>query len=298
MGKHENFIDQESLQFLANYIKEYLTYKDYFRNIRIFLCGGSVYDKTSIRAKIQRHLISKNKSILSKQFEISYPEELFDELLMSKKYDLLSLENILAESVDVIIIAVESPGAYAELGAFVMDQKLIKKTIAVSDSKFKKSRSFINQGPIKLLKKNNTKSVIYLDSENEQDELNSLVKNIHNILNINKNDVSELTLLNIDTFILPLLFVTGELSLKIILELVKIVVKNKEYYEQITLSCLADLHRKRLIEKRANKYRLSFKGIDKFNSRIAFKGDYFIDKIRLKYLNLYYRKKRLVSSRI
>ena len=87
---------------------------------------------------------------------IQQNEDIFDELLYSSKTkDLLSLEALLAESVDAIVLIPESPGSFAELWAFANDERLRKKMICVVDKKYKKDKSFINQGPLKLVKKEN-----------------------------------------------------------------------------------------------------------------------------------------------
>lgn len=159
-----NRVSETHLTNLSNVIKSNILKKDFFRGPRVFLCGGSVTDNKSVRHALQELFSSKNNEFFTK-YDISYPEDIFDELLSSGRDDLLSLESLLAESVDTIIIVVESQGSIAELGAFINDENLINKIIVVNDVKYKNSKSFINQGPLKLLRKNNTKSVLYVDFE-------------------------------------------------------------------------------------------------------------------------------------
>ena len=87
-----------------------------------------------------------------KSLTIRMPEGLFDDLLEKKAYDLLGLEELLAHSVDAIVIFPESPGSFAELGAFSGNAALRNKTICVIEEKYKNALSFINVGPIKILK--------------------------------------------------------------------------------------------------------------------------------------------------
>jgi len=63
--------------------------------------------------------------------------------------DLLTLEGYLADSADAILIIVESDGAKAELGAFAHDNRIAPITLAINDSRFLDSESFISEGPIR-----------------------------------------------------------------------------------------------------------------------------------------------------
>lgn len=92
---------------------------------------------------------------------VRMPEGLFDDLLEKKAYDLLGLEEMLAHSVDAIVIFPESPGSFAELGAFSGNEALRKKTICVCEAKYKNQLSFINVGPIKILKNVKRSRVMY-----------------------------------------------------------------------------------------------------------------------------------------
>jgi hypothetical protein len=110
----------------------------------IFLCGADMSNQEQMRYRIAERLKNRRFSYI---YDIIYPEDIFDELLYSlKTKDLLSLEALLAESVDAIVLIPESPGSFAELGAFANDELLRKKMICIVDKKFKKDRSFINQG--------------------------------------------------------------------------------------------------------------------------------------------------------
>ncbi|XQK49223.1 retron St85 family effector protein [Escherichia coli] len=128
-------------QNLANLIKSRLFQQKNKNKVTVFLCGGDLNDPFFCRNKVKRVLETHPK------IEIFYPEELFDELLYGQgQHSLLSLENILADSVDVIIIIPESPGSFAELGAFSNNEKLCKKMICLQDDKFKLKKAFLIMG--------------------------------------------------------------------------------------------------------------------------------------------------------
>ncbi|OLA72410.1 MAG: hypothetical protein BHW62_10195 [Acinetobacter sp. CAG:196_36_41] len=125
------------------------------KHVDIFLCGGDV-NKDTTRKNVRN--ILKNIDFLM----IFFPEKIFIEYFnLNKEADYLTLETILAENVDYICIVCESPGAYAELGAFVNNKNLQNKIIVLNDEQYKNDPSFINLGPIKHLKKVNKTAVRY-----------------------------------------------------------------------------------------------------------------------------------------
>src|SRR3972149_9099687 len=68
----------------------------------IFLCGADISKKERLRYQIAQSLNDWQYSFL---YDIIYPEDLFEELLYgSHAKDLLSLENLLAVSVDAVVL--------------------------------------------------------------------------------------------------------------------------------------------------------------------------------------------------
>lgn len=127
--------------------------------VDIFLIGKASSDASSLRYSLRKEL-ENSSTYWNRRNTIHYPEEIFAELLYDKKVDLLTLENILAESVPVIVICLESPGAIAELGAFVSHQQLRQRILVIVDERRKKDKSFIRMGPIRLLENEVGKSSI------------------------------------------------------------------------------------------------------------------------------------------
>ena len=128
--------------------------------------GGSKYiESVSSRSKYE--------------YRVFYPEDMFGELIYGHKgYDLLTLENMLAESVDVVALLVHSYGTIAELGAFCNYPSLRDKLIVVNDEQYKREKSFINLGPIRYLKKSSTSTILYLPMNMDSVDLlaNSLIR--------------------------------------------------------------------------------------------------------------------------
>jgi len=145
-------------------IAEGFTKKLDVSTITVFLAGRGFGLGDSVRPLLRKELRGRR---YVRGYDVLYPEELFDEL-MSKKtgHDLLSLENILADSAHAVIIIVESPGSIAELSSFVSDEVLRKKLIAVVNRKHRDDKSFIMLGPVALLRSIRREAVILHDLGN------------------------------------------------------------------------------------------------------------------------------------
>ena len=198
-------ISSEDCKKLADKIKT-----DFYEPINefkttIFLCGAALDKEDKFRSQIWKLLTEDG--YYSSNYNIILPEYLFADLLYdSKGGDLLSLENILANSVDVIIIVPESTGSIAELGAFVNEEKLREKIICVLDRKFKKDRSFIIKGPIELLKGTNKDAVIFADPDDLSKSIPKLNLVVKGIKNKSTKITNEINLLQLENFLLPSIF--------------------------------------------------------------------------------------------
>jgi hypothetical protein len=81
----------------------------------------------------------------------------------ARHYDhLFDLEDDLAHLSAVIILFIESPGSIAELGAFCRVRPLSKKLIAVIEHSHQDEESFIQDGPVAFLTRQNPHSVLFL----------------------------------------------------------------------------------------------------------------------------------------
>lgn len=136
--------------------------------VDVFLCGGI---STKKQKSIRDQVYSKLWGI--KDLRILYPEDLFMEMLnINNKYNLLNLENFLADNCDIICIICESAGSLVELGAFVNHDKIQNKVVAVIEKNKTKKQSFIMLGPIKVLKLLDKKKTGGLDNVITYDKLN------------------------------------------------------------------------------------------------------------------------------
>lgn len=264
----------------------------------IFLCGADMSNQGQMRYRIAEKLKNLRFGFI---YDIIYPEDIFDELLYSSKTkDLLSLEALLAESVDAIVLIPESPGSFTELGAFANDELLRKKMICVVNKKYKKDKSFINQGPLKLIKKENNFGVVYVDPNTIETELDQLFSSLRKMKkgSLKKND--KISLLQLDNFLLPSIYLLEPVTKETLVKLVGVATESVEFAFQTTTTSLTILTKKRLIELTNSGYKLTTLGLGNFlnlrkmRSRIKSQEETTkLDNLRLEILNLKYRKKRL-----
>jgi hypothetical protein len=148
------------LRKLAPKVAEWVLSEEFIgKEYSIFLCGGRSATALSSRDKIRDEIHSLRSKY---NYKVFYPEVLFVNLLHGHtRRDLLSLENLLADSVHAVVLIVESAGALVELGAFSNHEKLARKLVVVVDKIYERDRSFVNLGPIRLLRQKKWGKVIY-----------------------------------------------------------------------------------------------------------------------------------------
>lgn len=114
---------------LDNNTNRFITYPKF-----VFLCGTAYSEQEY--AKTNRGIIDKYLKSKSDDIFIVLSEKLWEDSF-EPSIDLLTFEEFLAEVSDVIILFVESPGSFCELGAFVFAENLFSdKLIIVIDKKY------------------------------------------------------------------------------------------------------------------------------------------------------------------
>lgn len=164
------------------------------QKINVFLCGAKTSDNTSIRDLAESKLSQQTK------LNIVYPEWLFANLMREGQHDLLSLEKDLAKNVDIIVLPLEGYGSICELGAFASNDELVERLFVLNDQVHKRKRTFINDGPIRLINRNAEGNVVYYDSHDKD----SAVTAIENRLRFFKKprvDQSVANLFNLSRFL-------------------------------------------------------------------------------------------------
>ncbi|KAF0145956.1 MAG: hypothetical protein FD156_634 [Nitrospirae bacterium] len=210
------------------------------------------------------------------------------------------LEGLLAESVDAIVLIPESPGSFAELGAFANDEKLRAKIICIIDKKFKKDKSFINQGPVKLIKKANKDNLLYLDLNDLDGEIEKLSASLSKIKKTSTKKGDTINLLQLENFLLPTIFLLEPIDRSLLQEVVSFAIADVNASIQSTITALTILSKKRKISLTPEGYKLTPLGMDDFvNLRKAkrrvknFQETRILDDLRLEIMNFKYRNKRL-----
>lgn len=211
----------------------------------VFLCGGNKKEYSSRR--LLDTILRKNaniKIIVSEDLE-SY----------KGKMDLLTFEATLEAISKMILIPVESYGTACELGAFTRIDNTTNKVVAIMDEKRKKDKSFINYGPIALLKDIGDDRVYYakysqkngvsnLLSNSEINQLynHKLIVSETNIIRFFGKDDNEKTIItDLKSFfvsILDLICLLGFINVDIILRFFNRRFASTDYYvKSNTISC-------------------------------------------------------------
>jgi hypothetical protein len=113
-----------------------------------FVCGGKDRNGvTALRLQFLAHLAGTKPPILPLLAENAFPHQLIER-------NLLVFETFLASAAECVLIFVESPGSFAETGLFAALPKIIEKTFVVNTRDQSREDSFLNLGPIKLIRKN------------------------------------------------------------------------------------------------------------------------------------------------
>lgn len=264
----------------------------------MFLCGADISMKDKLRYKVANEFKNFWNSYW---YEIIYPEDIFDELLYSSKSkDLLSLENLLADSVDVILMIPESPGSFAELGAFANNKKLRAKIVCIIDQKYKKNKSFINQGPIKLIKKANKKGVLFIDPNNLSNEIDEIKSAISFTRKSSAIKTKSVNLLQLDSFLLPTIYLLEPINDLTLGKIVGEAIDDISNSYEATRTALTTLTKKKAVEFTIDGYRLTSLGLEQFeklrkiSSRIKVQDETeALDKLRLEILNFKLRKRKM-----
>lgn len=114
-------------------------------NQLMFLCGAN---RSAGVPSARREAIKRFIEGLSPDYRVIYAEGVFNELIkIGHNRNVLDLEHEISDIADKILIVLESPSAFCELGAFA-HQSFRKKLIIINDLRFKTQQSFINTGPI------------------------------------------------------------------------------------------------------------------------------------------------------
>lgn len=114
-----------------------------FKTLRpvLFLCGG--------RESPRRERIADYLRKYHPQKLLFNAEDVWNQIASRTALNALQSERELAQLSDVVLIVVESPGTFAELGAFSLHEALRPKLLLILDDRHRGVESFLNAGPIR-----------------------------------------------------------------------------------------------------------------------------------------------------
>lgn len=114
----------------------------------LFLCGAAVSEP---RDSLRKYLLRRVSGI-----NVFYAERVWEQIASSGGRSALEMESDLAMLADMLVIIVESPGTFAELGAFSLSKELRKKILPIVDRKYRHENSFISTGPLRWIDTDST----------------------------------------------------------------------------------------------------------------------------------------------
>jgi hypothetical protein len=127
-----------------------------FRRVEpvLFLCGA----RASPRRDALRGYLRKRQPSLG----LFYAERVWEHIAGQSDLSALKMEADLAALADLVVIIVESPGTFAELGAFSLSDPLRRKVLPILDERYQKEPSFISTGPVRWIdRESDFKPAIY-----------------------------------------------------------------------------------------------------------------------------------------
>lgn len=283
------------IKILAEVIRDNIFVPSFSSKTTVFLCGADLNDNTTGRHKMA-NLFKKYP-----RYELLYPENLFDDLMSGQgQHSLLVLENILADSVDSIVLFPESPGSFAELGAFANNKKLACKLICIGEKKYEKKKSFINYGPVRLIRSSDTGKVLnisYNDLESD-DKKTKIYKRINDAITIiKKNHPIKKDVANImetENFVLPCVYLIDSVAPAELYKLVQYATgQDKKIAEIATRSSISRLVKNNYISRTQSGYQTTSRGVDRVRSSIKSAN---LDIARIEIINSQQRKKTMIKA--
>ncbi len=262
-------------------------------NTSIFLIGAGFKTGSQTRELLKKKLQEMRKYKIN--IDIHYPEDIFDELMFSEeKLDLLRLENLLAESVNAVVIILESAGAIAELGAFANHDKLQNKLIVIVDDEYKNDKSFIRLGPLKFLSNHTKSKVLYFSPKLLQKKIPNIRAEIFNAAKRNRTEPIIDNIIFFQFYLLVLIFAIEPIDYNSLFEIANNISNDKEKTRIILGSALQILLKNKNITLKNGQYSFTKNGYLNFCSTldsIGLKGDVFrlMDNFRINVLNNHLR---------
>ncbi|MEZ9303141.1 retron St85 family effector protein [Vibrio breoganii] len=212
----------------------------------VFLCGANKSSKEI--SERRKALIEFSKAHLP-HTHFFLAEKMFATLQEEgHKGNILDVEHLISDFSDYILIILESPSAFTELGAFSHDT-LRKKLVVINNLEFKNEESFINLGPIKAIEETSGQDriIYYKMNSDGVSNLDAIGDTFNQIYDLFKDPIKspgkavDLESLNPSKnfdkqsamFLHDLIYLSGPILHKELIELLKLIF-GKEKYNRVT----------------------------------------------------------------
>lgn len=131
----------------------------------VFLCGGKFSEVTvekdqngkerEVPFQSFRDVINRRCLELSPEFarDLWNAEEFYDWLHHSNVENLIEFELDFADLSSLVVLVLEGPGAYAELGSFTALERISPKLVVIVNQKALPENSFVKLGPLRFIQK-------------------------------------------------------------------------------------------------------------------------------------------------
>lgn len=142
---------------IANYGRyDFNSFKINLSKKKVFVCGGPVLDEKVDASFRQRFVIGSSNKI-----DVVLAESFKDYFKDNTYSDLLVFEDDIATISSMIVIFLESPGSFVELGMFIARPVFYSKILIVAPhEETKEQDSFIYLGPLEHIRKKYNDSVV------------------------------------------------------------------------------------------------------------------------------------------
>lgn len=208
----------------------------------VFLCGANktpeeISERRKALIEFSKAKLPHTHFFLAEKMFLTLKDE-------GHKGNILDVESQISDFSDYILIILESPSAFTELGAF-SHETLREKLVVINNLKFKNENSFINLGPIKAIEeKSGIERIIHYkmsdDGIHKRDligdtfhEIYELfkepIKNVNKAVDLNSLNPALKFDKNSAMFLHDLIYLSGPILHKELIELLKLIFKDGNY---------------------------------------------------------------------
>jgi hypothetical protein len=218
---------------------------------------------------------------------------MFNELLNNEQTKgLFSEECLLADTVDAIVVILESPDSFAEMAAILHEPKLREKLICVVDKKYRKDKAFLSQHSLEMARESNDQGIFFIDSNDVQKGMPKLMASLKKMKKSRVSSDGQISPLQLDLFLIAAVFLMEPVSEDQLIPMVAEALDDEKNAIIITAVALSVLMNNRAIVRSANGYQLTSLGMRDFSSFRKMPSkmgnrdrEIALDKIRLQILN-------------